>query len=607
MHGVRCLGDGRCRFRLWAPLRDEVLLRILTPEDRLIPMERKAMGYWEAEMGNVPPGSTYLYRLDKGLERPDPASGFQPQGVHGPSCVVDHGAFPWHDGDWKGLPLEEMILYELHVGTFTQEGTFDAAAVRLDDLVSLGVNALELMPVAQFSGRRNWGYDGVYPFAVQNSYGGPEGLKWFVDSCHRRGIAVILDVVYNHLGPEGNYLGDFAPFFTDRYRTGWGEAVNFDGPYSYGVRRYFVENALGWFRDYHMDGLRLDAIHALFDMSPRHFLRELSEEVERLSLPLGRSLVLIAENDRSDVRSVLSPDRGGYGLHAQWCEDFHHTLHALLTGERTGYYADYGKSDQLERTFRQGHVYSGQFSEYRKRFHGASTEGLKPGQFVAFMQNHDQVGNRMNGERLSRLVCFERLKLAAGALLVSPYVPLLFMGEEYGEEAPFLYFVNHIDPDLAEAVRVGRRREFVRFRWQGTPPDPQAEETFLRSKLRWKDREEGTHGVLLAFYRKLIRLRKTLPPLSDLDWRSQMVERPDKENVLVCRRWSGEDQVLCLMNFGDSETKCRPSTDGKKWERLLDSAEESWLGPGSSLPERVEGEGELSLSPFSFSLYRGLS
>lgn len=606
MYGVRCLGNGYCRFRLWAPMRDEVFLRIVTPEDRLIPMERKAMGYWETEVGDVGPGTRYLYRLDKGFERPDPASLSQPEGVHGPSEVVDHLAFEWRDLAWKGIPVEEMILYELHVGTFTDEGTFNAAIGRLDDLVSLGINAVELMPVAQFPGERNWGYDGAYPFAVQNSYGGPEGLKRFVDECHLRGLAVILDVVYNHIGPEGNYLGDFAPFFTDRYRTGWGKAVNFDGAYSYGVRRYFVENALNWFCDYHMDGLRLDAIHALFDMSPRHFLRELSEAVEHLSLKLGRPLVLIAENDRNDVRPVLSTDLGGYGLHAQWCEDFHHTLHALLTGERTGYYADFGRVEQMEQTFRQAHVYSGQFSEYRKNFHGASTEGMRAGQFVVFIQNHDQVGNRMNGERFSRLVGFERLKLSAGALLVSPYVPLLFMGEEYGEEAPFLYFVSHLDLDLVEAVRSGRRREFSSFRWQGIPPDPQAEDTFLGSKLHWKDREKKSHGVLLAFYRELIGLRKSLPALSRCDWGRQKVERSATGKVLVCRRWSGEDQVLCLMNFDDSEKKCSPPPDGKRWRKLLDSADERWLGPGSGLPERIGGESDLKLPPFGFSLYRGL-
>lgn len=604
MYGARCLGEGGCRFRLWAPLRDEVFLRILTPEDRLIPMQRKGMGYWEAEVEDVLPGSRYLYRLDKGLERPDPASSFQPQGVHGPSEVVDHRAFGWRDEEWKGLELEEMILYELHVGTFTDEGSFDAAAGRLDDLVSLGVNALEIMPVAQFPGRRNWGYDGVYPFAVQNSYGGPEGLKRLVDACHRRGLAVILDVVYNHLGPEGNYLGHFAPFFTDRYRTGWGEAINFDGPYSYGVRRYFVENALSWFRDYHVDGLRLDAIHALFDMSPRHFLQELSEETERLSLCLGRPLYIIAENALSDVRTIRPRHRGGYGLHAQWCEDFHHSMHTLLTGERNGYYVDYGQPDHLERSFRQAHVYTGQFSEYRKRFHGISTEGMRAGQFVAFMQNHDQVGNRMNGERFSRLVGFEQLKLAAGTLFVSPYIPLLFMGEEYGEEAPFLYFVSHLDSDLAEAVEAGRRREFASFDWSGSPPDPQAEESFRRSKLRWKDRLDGIHGVILAYYRELIRLRKALPPLSRLDWQSQKVERPGDGKVLVSRKWSGAEQVLCLMNFGDSEVVCRPGLDGGIWEKLLDSADERWQGPGSGLPERIEGESDLKLPPFGFSLYR---
>jgi maltooligosyltrehalose trehalohydrolase len=438
-----------CTFTVWAPARRRVELK-LTPhpldgkvgagQEGLIEMElpgesaeaKETAGYWQLTVPDIQPGTRYFFQLDGSVTRPDPASNFQPEGVHGPSEVIDHGQFQWKDEKWKGIGLKDMIIYELHVGTFTPEGTFSAAIGRLSDLKELGINAVEIMPVAQFPGDRNWGYDGVYPYAVQNSYGGPDKLKELVNASHRAGLAVVLDVVYNHLGPEGNYLRDFGPYFTDKYQTPWGQAINFDGPYSDPVREFFIENALYWFRDYHIDALRLDALHAVFDMSAKHFLRELSERVAEFSKENGRRFYLVAESDLNDVRLIKPRSRGGYGLDAQWSDDFHHSLHALLTGEKKGYYQDFGSVRNLAKVFREGFVYTGQYSEHRKRRHGSKPKHRKARQFVVCIQNHDQVGNRMYGKRLSQLVGFESLKLAAGTVILSPYIPHLFMGEEYG-------------------------------------------------------------------------------------------------------------------------------------------------------------------------------
>jgi maltooligosyltrehalose trehalohydrolase len=411
----------------------------------------------------VKPGTRYFYRLDGNTERPDPASKFQPEGVHGPSQVIDPH-FVWEELHWSGIPFSHYVLYELHVGTFTAQGTFDAIVPHLDELKDLGITSIEIMPVAQFPGDRNWGYDGVYPGAVQNSYGGPEGLKRLIDACHQRGLAVTLDVVYNHLGPEGNYLCDFGPYFTDRYHTPWGAAINFDGPDSDAVRRFFIENALSWVTEFRLDALRLDAVHGIFDFSALHFLQELAAAVHEQAERLNRRIYVIAESDLNDVRLVSSPELGGYGLDAQWNDDFHHALHTLLTGERTGYYEDFGRIQDLAKAFAEGFVYSGAYSPARRRRHGNTSKDLAADRFVVCAQNHDQVGNRLKGDRLSALVSFEGLKLAAAVVLLSPFIPLLFMGEEYGETAPFPYFVSHSDPDLIEVVRRGRRAEFAMCR-----------------------------------------------------------------------------------------------------------------------------------------------
>jgi maltooligosyltrehalose trehalohydrolase len=596
--GASYLGEGRAQFVVWAPLARKVEVHLLAPRDRLVPMEMGERGYHHALVDGVEPGSLYIYRLEGGGERPDPASKSQPQGVHGPSEVVDP-SFDWEDSSWSGLPLRDYIIYELHVGTFTPKGTFEAIIPHLDELKDLGITAIELMPVAQFPGTRNWGYDGAYPFAVQNSYGGPKGLMRLVNACHERGLAVVLDVVYNHLGPEGNYLGEFGPYFTDRYRTPWGAALNFDGADSDEVRRFFIENALYWVTAFHIDALRLDAVHAIVDHSAVLFVEELGEAVHRQAEQLNRRIHVIAESDLNDARLVRPLEMGGYGLDAQWNEDFHHSLHALLTGERTGYYQDFGALGQMVKAFAEGFVYSGQYSSYRRRRHGSSSRDVPADRFVVFAQNHDQIGNRMLGERLSRLVSFEELKLAAGAVLLSPCIPLLFMGEEYGETAPFQYFTSHSDAALVEAVRRGRREEFSAFAWQGEPPDPQDENMFLRCRLNRNPRGEGEHRTLSEFYRELIWLRKQAPALANLSKEQMEVQDYEREQVLFLRRWSGKSEAFALLNFSDAKANVALSLSDGRWRKRLDSAEERWQGCGSSLPDVLEAHGEsiLTLSP----------
>ncbi len=600
--GAVYLGENRCLFRVWAPAAREVALHLLTPRDRTVRLEPEPGGYHAAEVNGVSPGSLYRYRLDGGDERPDPASRHQPQGVHGPSAVVDP-AFDWDDATWFGLPWCDYVIYELHVGTFTPEGTFDAVIPCLDGLKDLGVRAIELMPVAQFPGGRNWGYDGAYPFAVQDSYGGPQGLKRLVNECHRRNLAVVLDVVYNHLGPEGNYLSQFGPYFTDRYKTPWGMAVNFDGPDSDGVRAYFVENARQWVRDFHIDALRLDAVHAIHDESATHILAELADEVHALAAaPPPRRVYLIAESDLNDPRLVRPPGQGGYGLDAQWSDDFHHALHVLLTGERSGYYADFGGVEPLARVLEGNFAYTGQYAPFRRRRHGAPAADVPPGRFVVCAQNHDQVGNRFLSDRLAALVPFEGLKLAAGAVILSPFVPLLFMGEEYGEEHPFWYFVSHSDPDLVEAVRRGRAAEFAEFNGSGERPDPQAEETFAASRIDPGQRRHGEHRPLRAFYQELLRLRRQVPVLGALTRQGMEVHRREQPPLIALLRRQGDDQALILLHFGAEPAEAAIPLPAGHWVKRLDSAEDRWHGGvpaqrvGTSLPDRLYSGGEVTLA-----------
>jgi len=566
-------------------------------------LERDEAGYWQAVVDDAPVGSRYYYVLGGGTQRPDPASHFQPEGVHGPSEVVDHGAFSWSDAGWEGVPLEDMIVYELHVGTFTPEGTFEAIVPRLPELEALGITAVELMPVAQFPGDRNWGYDGVYPYAAQNSYGGPAGLKTLVNAIHRHGMSAILDVVYNHLGPEGSYLRDFGPYFIDTYKTPWGDAINYDGHDSPHVRDFFIENALHWLREYRFDALRLDALHAIYDQSAKHVIQELSERVSRLSHESGRKFYLIGESDLNDVRFIRPARDGGYGLDAQWSDDFHHSLHTLLTGERTGYYEDFGRIEQLAKAIREGFVFSWQYSRHRRKFHGSSSRQRPARQFVVAVQDHDQIGNRMLGERLWHLVDFESLKLAAGTLLLSPYIPLLFMGQEYGEEAPFQYFVSHSDEQLVEAVRQGRRNEFKAFHWDQDFPAPQAVETFERSRLHWDRRTQGNHAVLLAFYRRLIELRNSIPHV--VGKKGLTVRAMPTEMMLAWHRRHPQGQVQCVMNFSREPREFRLNASEGPWVKALDSAVSRWAGPGSVLPDRLHAPQRIAVLPRSIAVFAG--
>jgi len=521
-------------FRVWAPLAANVQLLL---DGSLVPMSSEQNGYWRCDCSSAGHGMDYAFVLDGGDALPDPRSPWQPYGVHGRSRVLDHSRFRWSDAGWRPPILSSAVIYELHIGTFTQEGTFDSAVGRLEYLQQLGITHVELMPVAEFSGAWGWGYDGADLFAPHHGYGGPDGLKRFVDACHAAGLAVLLDVVYNHLGPSGNYLGRFGPYFTTRYSTPWGPAVNLDGAGSSEVRRFFCDNALMWLRDYHFDGLRIDAIHAFFDLSAVPFLEQLAGEVKRLEAHLGRSLVLIAESDLNEPRVVTPTEAGGYGTDAQWSDDFHHALDSVLTGERAGYYQDFGTLGDVGRALENAFVFDGRRSLFRGRPHGRKPEGLPGWRFLGYLQTHDQVGNRAKGERSSRLMNVGRLKIGAAIVLCAPFIPMLFQGEEFGADTPFQYFTNHEEPDLARAVSEGRRKEFAAFGWKAADiPDPQDPETFSRSKINWAELERETHTSLLAWHKQLIALRRRTPEFADGRLDQVEVRFSESEQWLAFRR-----------------------------------------------------------------------
>lgn len=601
--GANYLGNDCCEFRVWSPLRENVALKIVAPEERLVPLQKDEEGYWSAKVENVPPGTRYFYQLDDNLTYPDPASQYQPEGVHGPSEVVDHNSFVWEDHDWKTIPLEDLIVYELHVGTFTPEGTFEAVIPKIPELLELGINTIELMPIGQFPGDRNWGYDGVYLYAAQNSYGGPEGLKRLINACHQQGVAVILDAIYNHFGPEGNYVGEFGPYFTERYRTAWGFAINYDQAHCQGVRNFIIENALYWLGDFHFDALRLDAADNIFDLGAKHILQEIADNVAILSEQRGRKLYLMAETDLNDAKLIRSKSVGGYGLDVQWCDDFHHAIHTVLTGEDMGYYKDYGRCQQLAKSYQESFIYTWDYSPNRQRFHGESAKDCPPYQFLVFSQNHDQVGNRVLGERLTALVSYDALKLAAATVLLSPYIPLLFMGEEYGEPAPFQYFISHSDQELIEAVKKGRKADFEAFHLAGNPPDVTSQETFDKCKLNWQLKQEGKHKALWELYQTLIRLRNSIPAVKLRDRNNQEVQCIEENKVLFFRRWWEENQVFGLLNYSKNEVQYTPDLVGKTWHKRLDSNDEKWMGSGASLPDSLTDSQALTLPPESFVLY----
>lgn len=610
MHaGSQYLGDGRCQFLVWAPMAGEVQLNLVTPQDRTVAMEKRGDGYFEADMKDVQPGTAYFFRVDGKDNRPDPASKFQPEGVHGPSQVVDHNAYRWKDTGWKGTSLTSWIIYEMHIGTFSPEGNFAGAIRKLDYLAQLGITAIEIMPVSQFPGSRNWGYDGVYPYSVQNSYGTPDDMKQFVDECHARGIAVVLDIVYNHMGPEGNYLREFGPYFIEKYRTPWGDALNYDEEYADGVREFFSDSAVYWLEQYHLDGLRLDAIHSVFDMGARHFWQLVNEKVQALSRRSGWKRYTIAESDLNDTKVIRPLEKHGFGFDSQWMDDLHHALHALLTGERDGYYDDYGKVEHVAKALQNGFVYDGVFSPYRKRKYGNASAGISGEHFVVCIQNHDQVGNRMLGDRITQTLSFEQLQLAAAVMLLSPYIPMLFMGEEYAEDNPYQYFISHTDKDLVEAVRQGRKQEFAKFKWSGEVPDPQAEETFERCKLDWEKTARGRHKVMLDWYKTLIALRREWPALSDLSRAGMHVEVLQPQG-LAMHRQTGLNQVVCFFNFGPEPCSYPVTRQTASLRKVLSSGDSQWQTTENTgrqkpagLPDELGTSGTLTLPPYCVVLY----
>ena len=560
---------------VWAP---HCRLVELESKGRIVSMTRNLRGWWSADVPFIHHGTDYTFRVDGQGPFPDPRSAWQPEGVHGPSRWVDHSRFLWNDSGWQQPPLGSSVIYELHVGTFSAEGTFEGVMSHLNHLLYLGITHVELMPVAEFSGNRGWGYDGVDLYAPHHVYGGPEGLKRLVDACHRRGLAVLLDVVYNHLGPEGNYLGRFGPYFTDRYATPWGEAVNLGGPWSDEVRRFFIDNALMWLRDYHLDGLRIDAVHAIVDTSAIHFLEQLAGEVEDLEAHEGRHMVLIAESDLNDPRIVRSPRQGGYGINAQWNEDFHHALHAFLTGEQDGYYQDFGQLSNIAKSMTQGFVYDGCYSTYRRRSHGRPAVGISGHRFVGCLQNHDQVGNRAMGERTAHLLSPAQLKIGAAFVMTAPFIPMLFQGEEWAALTPFLYFTDHQDPDLGGAVQRGRRDEFASFGWEPDKlPDPQEEETFHRSKLNWDELQGDPHKNMLEWHRFLIKLRREVMALSDGRMDRLLTHFDESAGWLIMTRGA----VLLACNF--SETAQRIHSFDLAGKRIILSSEKGVLAEDNEI------------------------
>lgn len=556
-----------------------------------IALHKVKFGYWEAEAPHLQPGDKYWFVINGKDKLPDPASLAQPQGVHRASQCLDLRSVrdTSYVPGWKTPELKNLIIYELHVGTFTPQGTFTALSEKLEYLKNLGINAIKIMPVAAFPGNRNWGYDGVYPFAVHSEYGGAMGLAQLVKSCHEHGIAVILDVVYNHLGPEGNYFNAYGPYFTGKYKTPWGKAINFDDACCDGVRQYFLENALMWLRDFHIDGLRLDAVQAIKDLSPVHFLQELSLQVQKLNKEVQRAHFLIGECDLNDTRFINPANTCGYGLDAQWCDEWHHALHALLTGEKNGYYADFGSIDHLCKSFNHAWVYDGSYSHHRKKYFGTSTVGQPGHKFVVFTQNHDQAGNRLNGERLSSLLDFESLKLAAGAMLLSPFVPMLFMGEEYAEENPFLYFIGHSDPKLVEAVRKGRKREYRDFMKNAEPPDPASKKTFEQSRLQWNFQSIPKKSTLWHYYKTLIAIRKDNPLLHAgprAHTRANLTK--DKKGIVLTR--SAKSQwIITVFNFGDTNLEQTLALKPKTQVQVhIYSAHQKWGGTISNQVSPVQ-------------------
>ena len=580
-------------FKLWAPRPKRVSVQVVCRSgtesyDMAGPDEH---GFWRAKVEDAGPGDDYGFLLDDEKQPwPDPRSQWQPAGVHGLSRIYDQKAFHWRDKFWQGPPLTGAVVYEMHIGTFTREGTFDAAITKLNELAALGVTHLEILPVAAFPGDRGWGYDGVALFAVTENYGGPEALKRFVDACHDCGLAVLLDVVYNHFGPVGNYTGKYAPYVTDHHITPWGDAMNFEEAGSDEVRRFFCDNALMWMRDFHFDGLRLDAVHEFMDRSAVHFMEQLSAEVDVASATLGRRLVLIAESDLNDPRIVTPREAGGYGIDAQWSDDFHHALFTILHHEEggKGYYDDFGTLDKLVKSLTNIFVYDGVYSKFRKRRHGRPVAGLSAHHFIGFIQNHDQIGNRATGDRLEHIIGLAKAKVAAGIVLTSPFIPMIFQGEEFAASTPFQYFADHEDEEMARLVSEGRKKEFAAFGWdEDSIPNPESVETFQRSKLNWDEAHEGQHAEMLHWFTKLIHLRRASSSLNDGDTAHNKIVFDPERNWLVMDR----GLVQVITNLGSQPAEFDVPAD----YRLIAQSE----------PEVVVASGKITLPCNSLAILSG--
>lgn len=600
--GLNFKENGAAEIRLWAPLAAQVSI-LIADRELTLQLFDEGYGYWYLQTDQVRKNDQYRFKITpftdgETLERADPASLFQEEGPHGPSTAFDVNAFSWTDADWKGVDIKDFIIYELHTGTFTLNGDFDAIETKLDYLVELGITAVEIMPVAQFPGNRNWGYDGVFPFAVQNTYGGPSSLQHLVNACHAKGLAVVLDVVYNHVGPEGNYFSDFGEYFTDKYQTPWGKAINFDDAGCDAVRNFFIENALMWFRDFHIDALRLDAVHAIKDFSPVHILADIKTYTEKLSQSTGRTYQLIAELDLNDERYIRNQSKYGYGMDAQWVDEFHHALRVCTGQLKEGYYSDFNGVADLAKSYQDAYVYTGQYSAHRQKKFGMPVQQVSGAKFVVFSQNHDQVGNRMLGERSSALVSFEMLKVMAGAVFCSPFLPLIFMGEERAETNPFQFFVSHSDEELIDAVRKGRKAEFAAFHTHGDTPDPQAISTFKRSMLDWEKTGEPKHNIMLSYYKTLIALRKQHSVLANLDRKNVRAEAFSEKNCLILKRWKGSEEILALFNFSKQKQTLSIDPVFQHASVLLDSSLAQWNGPNLE-SNHIVAESQLNLFPES--------
>jgi maltooligosyltrehalose trehalohydrolase len=575
--GVNFSSRGESEVLVWAPYASSVAI-VLSDSDKCITLHPEPRGYFSCITNQLKPGDRYFIELDGQTRWPDPASMLQPDGVSGPSEVFDPNAFNWTDTSWKNHALRDYIIYELHVGTFTASGNFSGIIDRLPYLKALGITAIELMPIAEFPGSRNWGYDGVFPFAAHHSYGGPRELQNMVNACHAHGIAVVLDVVYNHVGPEGNNLEKFGPYFTDKYRTPWGKAINFDDAGCDEVRKFFIENALMWLRDFHIDALRLDAVHAIRDFSATHVLQELRVLVNNLNEETYRAHYLIAECDLNDPKYLIDVSRHGYGMDAQWIDEFHHALRVAAGKDPVGYYADFHQFYSLGKAFSDAYVYDGQYSQHRQKTFGRQATGFSGEHFIVFSQNHDQVGNTMLGERTSKLAPFEMLKVLAGAVICSPYLPMLFMGEEYGAHEPFQYFISHQGKELVDAVREGRRNEFAAFFHQAEEvPDPQAEQTFLDCKLKWNNARNTEQEALLEYYKHVINVRKKSRVLSSCSRDNLSVSVLEPEKCLVVHRRLEGHQTISVFNFSEDDQRVElPSV--QEVQCLINSGSAQWLG-----------------------------